>query len=50
MFLIIYLTESNSHNLIEYVIGAKLIQNNSFSYTFNVAVGVGLYKSLFKSL
>lgn len=50
MSLIIYLTETNSHNLLEYVIGAKLVQNKSFSYTCNVAVGIGLYKSLFESL
>ena len=41
---------SASHNLLEYFIGAKLTQNNSFSSTFNVAVVTGLYQSLFKGL
>lgn len=50
MSLIIYLTENNSHNLVVYFIGAKLIQKNSFSSTFNVVIGIDLYKSVFKNL
>lgn len=48
--MIVYLTEINSHNLLEYFVGAKLIRNNCFSYTFNTAVGIGLYKNVFESL
>ena len=50
MSLIICLTESSSHNLLEYFVGAKNSSKITCSSAFNAAVSTGLYKDLFKSL